>query len=121
MKGINVLTRVEVLEVDRYARKLKIHHLQSGKEEELVYDKLVIATGASPVIPPFPGTELPRVFTVANLHDAESIKKLMAQGKVGSAVVIGAGAIGLEISEALTDLWGIETTLVERFLSPLPL
>ncbi len=119
-KGINVLTRVEVLEVDRYARKLKIHHLQSGNEEELVYDKLVIATGASPVIPPFPGTELPRVFTVANLHDAESIKKLMAQGKVGSAVVIGAGAIGLEISEALTDLWGIKTTLVEMEDQVLP-
>jgi pyruvate/2-oxoglutarate dehydrogenase complex dihydrolipoamide dehydrogenase (E3) component len=37
----------------------------------------------------------------------------MAHGKVGKAAVIGAGAIGLEISEALTDLWGIETTLIE--------
>lgn len=112
-KGINVLTRVDVIGIDRYARRLKIHHLESGEKEDLAYDKLVIATGASPVIPPFPGTELPRVFTVANLHDAENIKKLMIQGKVGSAVVIGAGAIGLEISEALTDLWGIETTLIE--------
>jgi len=90
-----------------------VKHLDSGEEECLAYDKLVIATGASPVIPPFPGADLPRVFTVADLHDAEKIKSLMAQGKVGKAVVIGAGAIGLEISEALTDLWGIETTLVE--------
>ncbi len=112
-KGIKVLTHVEAIGVDRNARKLKVIHLGSGEKEYLAYDKLVIATGASPVIPPFPGTALPRVFTVANLHDAENIKKLMAQGKVGNAVVIGAGAIGLEISEALTDLWGIETTLIE--------
>lgn len=112
-KGINVLTRVEATEIDRFGKKLKVKHLDSGEEECLAYDKLVIATGASPVIPPFPGADLPRVFTVADLHDAEKIKSLMAQGKVGKAVVIGAGAIGLEISEALTDLWGIETTLVE--------
>ena len=112
-KGVKVLTRVEAIEIDRHAKTVKIHHLESGKKEDLRYDKLVIATGTSPVIPPFPGTDLPRVFTVADLHDAKSIKTLMAQGKVGKAVVIGAGAIGLEISEALTDLWGIETTLIE--------
>ncbi|OEU47257.1 MAG: pyridine nucleotide-disulfide oxidoreductase [Desulfobulbaceae bacterium S3730MH12] len=112
-KGINVLTRVEATEIDRFGKNLKVKHLESGEEESLTYDKLVIATGASPVIPPFPGADLPRVFTVADLHDAEKIKSLMARGKVGKAVVIGAGAIGLEISEALTDLWGIETTLIE--------
>lgn len=112
-KGINVLTRVEATEIDRFGKNLKVKHLESGEEETLTYDKLVIATGASPVIPPFPGADLPRVFTVADLHDAEKIKSLMARGKVGKAVVIGAGAIGLEISEALTDLWGIETTLIE--------
>jgi len=112
-KGINVLTRLEAVEIDRYGKKLKVKHLESGEEESLSYDKLVIATGASPVIPPFPGADLERVFTVADLHDAEAIKKLMTQGKVGKAVVIGAGAIGIEISEALTDLWGIETTLIE--------
>ena len=119
-KGIKVLTRVQAIEIDRPGHILKIRHLDSGAEDDLAYDKLVIATGARPVIPPFPGTDLPRVFTVADLHDAESIKKLMAQGKVGKAVVIGAGAIGLEISEAMADLWGIETTLVEMADQILP-
>jgi len=119
-KGLNVLTRVEALEIYRNSKKLKIKYLESGKEENLHYDKLVLATGTSPVIPPFPGADLPRVFTVANLHDAEEIKKLMSRGKVGTAVVIGAGAIGLEISEALTDLWGIETTLIEMEDQVLP-
>ena len=112
-KGVRVLTRVEATAIDRVARKLKIVHLDGGEAEEIEYDKLVLATGAQPVRPPFPGSDLPGVFTVSDLHDAERIKSLMTQGKVGRAVVIGAGAIGLEISEAMTDLWGIETTLIE--------
>lgn len=119
-KGIEVRTRTEVVEIDRKSRVVIVNHLDSGKTEELSYDKLVLATGASPVRPPIPGVDLPRVFTVADLHDAEEIKTLMTKGKVGKAVVIGAGAIGLEISEALTDLWGIETTLIEMEDQVLP-
>ncbi|HBG19525.1 MAG TPA: pyridine nucleotide-disulfide oxidoreductase, partial [Desulfobulbaceae bacterium] len=72
------------------------------------------------VRPPFPGADLPRVLTVSDLHDAETIKKLMATGKIGKAAVIGAGAIGLEITEALTDLWGVTTTLIEMEDQVLP-
>ncbi len=119
-KGIQVLTRVEAKEIRRRQKQVKVCHLETGEEEYLDYDKLVLATGASAVRPPFPGANLPRVFTVSDLHDAELLKKLMAAGKVGKAVVIGAGAIGLEITEALTDLWGIETTLVEMEDQVLP-
>lgn len=119
-KGIKVLTRVEAKEIRRRQKQVKVCHLETGEEEYLDYDKLVLATGASAVRPPFPGANLPRVFTVSDLHDAELLKKLMATGKVGKAVVIGAGAIGLEITEALTDLWGIETTLVEMEDQVLP-
>lgn len=119
-KGIEVMTQTEVVGIDRKSRVIMVNHLDSGKNEELSYDKLVLATGASPVRPPVPGVDLPRVFTVADLHDAEKIRTLMAAGKVGKAVVIGAGAIGLEISEALTDLWGIETTLIEMEDQVLP-
>ncbi len=119
-KGVRVLTRVEATEIRRKQKQVKVRHLETGEEECLDYDKLVLATGASAVRPPFPGADLPRVFTVADLHDAESLKKLMAAGKVGKALVIGAGAIGLEITEALTDLWGIETTLVEMEDQVLP-
>ena len=66
-----------------------------------------------------------QIQTIANINaeyydDAEQIKRLMTQGKIGTAVVIGGGAIGLEISEALTDLWGIETTLIEMEDQVLP-
>jgi NADPH-dependent 2,4-dienoyl-CoA reductase/sulfur reductase-like enzyme/rhodanese-related sulfurtransferase len=112
-KGIKVMTRVEAIEIDRRAQSLTIKHLATGEIESLGYDKLVLATGAKAFRPPFPGAEMERVFTMSDLHDAEELKSLMTAGKVGRAVVIGGGAIGLEITEALTDLWGIETTLIE--------
>lgn len=119
-KGIKVLTRVEATEIQRKEKRVKVYYRDTGEEQYLTYDKLVIATGAQAIRPPFPGANLDRVFTVSDLHDAETIKKLMTGGKVGKAVVIGAGAIGLEISEALTDLWGIETTLIEMEDQVLP-
>lgn len=117
---MKVLTRVEAKEIKRREKQVRICHLETGEEHYLDYDKLVLATGAQAVRPPFPGANLPRVFTVSDLHDAQTIKDLMSQGKVGKAVVVGAGAIGLEISEALTDLWGIQTTLVEMEDQVLP-
>ena len=112
-KGVKVKTRVEAVEIDRKAQSLKIKYLATGVIESLDYDKLVLATGAKAFRPPFPGADLERVFTISDLHDAKRLKSLMTAGKVGKAVVIGGGAIGLEITEALTDLWGIETTLIE--------
>jgi NADPH-dependent 2,4-dienoyl-CoA reductase/sulfur reductase-like enzyme len=119
-KGIKVLTRVEATEIQRQEKRVKVCNRDTGEVQFLPYDKLVIATGAQAIRPQFPGGNLDRVFTVSDLHDAETIKGLMTEGKVGKAVVIGAGAIGLEISEALTDLWGIETTLVEMEDQVLP-
>ena len=120
IKGVQVLTCVEAVDIDRTHKQVRIKELESGATRLLDYDKLVLATGARALRPPFPGADLPGVFTVSNLHDAEQIKRLMTQGKIGTAVVIGAGAIGLEISEALTDLWGIETTLIEMEDQVLP-
>jgi NADPH-dependent 2,4-dienoyl-CoA reductase/sulfur reductase-like enzyme/rhodanese-related sulfurtransferase len=120
-KGVTILTRVEAIAIDRKGKKVKVLHLQDGSEESLSYDKLVIATGSTPIRPPIPGADMPRVLMVSNLHDAENIKNLLKQGKVGSAVVIGAGAIGIELAEAMTDLWGVKTTLIEMADQVLPL
>lgn len=112
-KDVDVLTRTEAVQIDRENKTVLLRQLDTGEENELAYDKLVLATGSTPNRPPIPGADLDRVFTVANLHDAVRIKQLIAAGKVGSPVVIGGGAIGLEMVEAFTDLWGLETTLVE--------
>ncbi len=119
-KGVTVLPRVEAISIDRKEKTVLVRHLDDGKEEAMAYDKLVIASGASPITPPIPGADLPMVFTVSNLHSAKAIKDKISQGSVERAVVVGAGAIGIEMAEALTDLWGVETTLVEMADQILP-
>ena len=119
-KGVEVLTRTEAIGINPEKQLVRIRNLDSLSERELPYDDLVLATGATPLVPPIPGNDLPGVSVVANLHQAKAIKERIAKGEIGRAVVIGAGAIGIEMTEALTDLWGVETTLVEMQGQVLP-
>lgn len=112
-KGVNVLTRTRALAIERQEKRVLVRNLDSGVEQYLPYDQLMLATGAKPFDLPIPGATLDGVFSIADLHKAIEIKTRIAQGKVSRAVVIGGGAIGIEMAEALTDLWGIETTLLE--------
>lgn len=119
-KGVNVLTRTRVESIDRQNKRVLVKDLESGDESRIAYDKLLLTTGAQPVDLPIPGIDLDGVFSIANLHKAIEIKKRIAQGKVAKAVVVGGGAIGIEMAEAFTDLWGVETTLVEYMPQLLP-
>ncbi len=74
------------------------------------YDRLLIATGASPVTPPIPGVDLPGVFNCWTLEDSRNIIKLMAPGN--NVVLIGAGFIGSIILQALAES-GVNLTVVE--------
>ncbi len=119
-KGVEVLTRTLATSIDRKNKVVHIKYLDSGKEETLAYDKLVLATGSQPFVLPIPGNDLDGVFTIANLHKAIEIKHRLSSGQVEKAVVIGGGAIGLEMSEALADLWGVEVTVLEYMPQVLP-
>ena len=119
-KGVTVLTRTRALAIDRKGKVVRVENLDSGKTSELPYDKLLLATGSQPIRLPIPGIDLDGVFAIADLHKGIAIKERIAQGKVAKAVVVGGGAIGIEMAEALTDLWGIETALVEYMPQLLP-
>ncbi len=119
-KGVNVLTRTRAFAIDRQAKTVQVRNLDSGKEYHLSYDKLLLTTGTQPIDLPIPGADLDGVFAIANLHKAIEIKKRIAKGQVAKAVVVGGGAIGIEMAEALTDLWGVETSLVEYMPQLLP-
>jgi NADPH-dependent 2,4-dienoyl-CoA reductase/sulfur reductase-like enzyme/rhodanese-related sulfurtransferase len=112
-KGVEVMTRTRALAIDRKEKKVRVENLDTGVQHELTYDQLMLATGARPFELPIPGADLDGVFTISDLHKAIEIRKRISQGKVSRAVVIGGGAIGIEMAEALTDLWGIETALLE--------
>ncbi len=119
-KDIEARNNTEAVRIDRAAKTVRVRDLVSGTEEDLAYDQLVLATGSSPRRLPIPGADLPGVHVVADLDAAIAIRAGLTAGKVGSAVVIGAGFIGLEMAVALADMWGIETTVVEYADQVLP-
>ncbi len=110
LKNIDVLTLTRAVEIDRERRSVKIVK-QSGGEDELNYDYLVIATGARPVKPPIEGIDSEGVVTLFNPEDAEKIIEMWEEG-AEKAVIIGAGLIGLESAEALKNL-DMEVTVIE--------
>jgi len=120
VKHFDVFSGQEVLSIDRRNKSVTYRDVDSGEEQSLSYDELVLATGTTPLLPPLPGADLPGVFTVSNLHHAQAIKDKLAQGDISSAVIVGGGAIGLEMAEAFADLWGVETTVVEMLDHVLP-
>lgn len=119
-KDVRVRTGTRALSIDRAAKTVRVEDLSSGIEEDLPYDRLVLATGSVPNRPPIPGIDLPGVITVSDLHSAAAVKDRISSGKVDRAVIIGAGAIGCELAEALSDLWGIETHVIEMERHVLP-
>ncbi|RJR43930.1 MAG: pyridine nucleotide-disulfide oxidoreductase [Deltaproteobacteria bacterium] len=119
-KDVRVMTRTRALGIDRRAKTVRLRRLDTGLEEDLPYDKLVLATGSRARRLEVPGGDLPQVMRVANLRDALAVREKIAQGQVAKAVIIGAGALGLEMAEALGDLWGVETTMVEIAPQVLP-
>jgi NADPH-dependent 2,4-dienoyl-CoA reductase/sulfur reductase-like enzyme/rhodanese-related sulfurtransferase len=119
-KDVQVLTRTRALALDRQKKLVRLSHLDTGKEEDLPYDRLVLATGSRPRKLAVPGGDLPQVLSVANLKDALTIRERISQGQVAKAVIIGAGPVGLEMAEALSDLWGVETTILEIAPQVLP-
>ena len=98
-------------EVTKINPDLKNVEIVSG--EVISYDKLVLAQGASPFVPPIEGMTKDRVFTVRTLDDADRIKSFIKNNNCKKAVVIGGGFIGIEMAENLSEM-GLETTLVEQ-------
>jgi NADPH-dependent 2,4-dienoyl-CoA reductase/sulfur reductase-like enzyme/rhodanese-related sulfurtransferase len=109
--GLDVRTGHEVLSVDRAGRSVSVRNRLTGREYTESYDSLVLATGATPLRPPLPGIDHPRIRTLRNIPDMDAIIEILDDG-VRSAVVIGGGYIGIEMVEALRHR-GIDVTLVE--------
>jgi len=112
VKNVRVRSQTEATGIDRANKRLHIKSVVDGSVSALDYDKLVLATGAVPVVPPLPGIELENIFTLQNIPDAEGIKAVLAEGKKREAVIVGGGLIGVETAEALVQM-GCRVTIVE--------
>ncbi len=110
----NIEARVkhEALAIDPQKKSVSVRDLSNGREYSESYDKLVLSPGASPIIPPVPGVELPGVFTLRSIPDMDRINDFISEKKAARAVVVGGGFIGLEIAENLQER-GVQVTIIE--------
>ncbi len=111
--NLSLKTFHEVLKVDKERKVLKVKNLLTGDEFEDNYDKLVMATGATSVLPNIKGIDNKNTFTLRNVRSADRIINYIAENKVKKVTVVGAGYIGLELLENLEEL-GLDVTIVER-------
>ncbi|GAB62088.1 MAG: dehydrogenase [Candidatus Jettenia sp.] len=119
MHNIDVLTRHQATSIDTKSKQVKVKGIEKGRDIIFNYDKLIIATGAQPIIPPLPGISLGNIFTLRTVSDAFKIKSCVESGKIKNAVIVGGGLIGLEMAENLV-LRGIKVTIVELLDQILP-
>ncbi len=113
-KDVNVKTQTRAIKINREQKTVLVENLLTNKQEELAYDKLVLALGAKPRKLPVEGADLQNVSALTNLHEAQFVHNLCSSGKITNAVVIGGGFIGLEVAVALAEVWGINVTIIEH-------
>lgn len=110
--NIDVRVRHECLFVDIINKSVQVKNLNSGEIYTEKYDKLLLSPGARPIMPPLPGLESNRVFTLRNVPDTLAIKSHVETAAPKSCAVIGGGFIGLEMAENLKEK-GLSVSIVE--------
>ena len=117
--NIEVRNESEVVAINRERREIHVHNLRTGEFYWEQYDALVLAPGAAPLRPPLPGIDLPGIFTLRTIPDSRDIRQWIAEGGAQTAVVVGAGFIGLEMTENLVQR-GLTVNVIEMMDQVLP-
>ena len=112
VKGFTVKNNTLAESVDRKNKTVSTVNLVGGEREEIAYDKLVLAVGASTFVPPIEGTNLKGVGFLQTIEDANKIREESGPLAGKRAVIIGAGLIGMEVTEAFKKQ-GVEVTVIE--------
>lgn len=120
LRDVDVQLGTRALKINRREKNVTVEDVATGQTRDIAYDKLVIATGSTPRVPPIPGHDLENVTTVTCIEAAQAVQQRCAARSISSAVIVGAGFIGLEMAVALADQWGIKTTVIELLPQVLP-
>jgi NADPH-dependent 2,4-dienoyl-CoA reductase/sulfur reductase-like enzyme len=115
--GLNILRRHLAQRIDASHKTISCVH--AGAEMTMRYDRLVIATGAKPVRPDLPGSKHGGVFLLHSMDDSFAVHRYLTERNPRAAVLVGAGYIGLEMADALTQR-GLDVTLLCRSETMLP-
>ena len=117
MMKLDLRTETTATNVDTKAKTVEIKD-NTGKTGTLQYDSLIFATGANAFVPPIKGREKPGIMPVRTIEDGENIDQAI-KNDAKTAVVMGAGLIGIEVAIGLTER-GVKTTVVEMLPQILP-
>jgi len=118
-QDIDARVRHQVTEVDLDKGAVKVTDVDEGTEAWEGFDRLLIATGATPRRPPLPHADADGIFGVQVLDDGRAIFETMRERGPRRAAVVGGGYIGLEMAEAF-KMRGLDVTVVERSSHPMP-
>lgn len=110
--GIDISIEHEVLSIDVASKKITVKNLKADETFEDSYDKLMIATGASAIIPPIKNFNIENVYTLKSLEDGRILKEKMKDKDIKKVAIIGAGFIGLEAVEAAKE-YGKEVSVFQ--------
>ncbi|MDC7235366.1 MAG: FAD-dependent oxidoreductase [Spirochaetales bacterium] len=110
--NIDVRTQNEVVSIDRKAKEVVVKKVDTGEEYRESYDKLVLSPGGKPIVPPIPGIDKVKTYTIRNVVDIDKLAKAIKTDGVKNVSVIGGGFIGIETVENLKEA-GYNVTLVE--------
>ena len=110
---ITMKVRHEVTAIHAERNVVSVKNLETGAEFEESYDKLLLSPGARPSLPPVPGTDIERLFTLRTVEDTFRIKDYINKKNPRSVILAGGGFISLELAENLRHL-GMEVTIIQR-------
>lgn len=110
--NIDVRVNHEVVKINPDIKTVTVKNLKNGECFDESYDKLILSPGAKAAVPPLDGVDSGKIFTLRTVEDTFKIKNYLNFEKPQTAVVIGAGFIGLEAAENLAET-GIKVTLIE--------
>ncbi|HWO96765.1 MAG TPA: CoA-disulfide reductase [Bacillus sp. (in: firmicutes)] len=120
-RNIHVYLYHDVQQVDPRKKEIRVLDIHKNKEKTYQYDRLLIAVGANPIIPPFMKGNFQNVFTLKTLQDGKKMKSFFQQEQIQNVTIIGGGYIGLELVETMLEL-GKRVTVIElnnQILPPL--
>lgn len=116
--GVQINLQHKAIKILPKSKQILIHNLNNDKTELINYDKLILATGAKPFVPPIKNVDLPNVFTLRKIEDGINIKEKVITSK--KAVIVGGGYIGIELLEAFVNR-NLKTTLIESSKHIMPM
>jgi len=117
--NIDARVKQEAIRIDRANREVEVKDHQTGAVYRLPYDKLILAPGASAVVPAMANVEAPNVFLLRSMEDTLRLDEWMRRRQPKSVAIVGAGFIGLEMAEAMRHR-GMRVTLIEKVNHVLP-